>query len=99
MSTNDLTETEVFGPVGYIAACLAHIRAGHPIEELDTGLVVYLAPTQAEVDQARHMVEVLNILHRRPDEDPDHFDPREAAWRADEAHSRQRTEAARRRQP
>ncbi|MFD8739397.1 hypothetical protein ACFV06_31425 [Streptomyces sp. NPDC059618] len=59
MSTNDLTEAEVFSHVGYIAACLAHLRAGHPIDELDTGLVIHVAPTQADVDNARHMVESL----------------------------------------
>ncbi|MFJ4623069.1 hypothetical protein [Streptomyces sp. NPDC088812] len=56
---NDLTEAEVFGPVGYIAKSLAHLRAGHPIEELDTGLVLYVAPTQDDVDNARHMAEIL----------------------------------------
>jgi hypothetical protein len=59
MATNDLTETEVSGPVGYVALCLAHIRAGRPIDELDTGLVMYVAPTQADVDHARHMTQVL----------------------------------------
>jgi hypothetical protein len=59
VTTNDLTEAEVFGPVGYLALCLAHIRAGHPIDELRTGLVVYVAPTQADVDNARHMAEHL----------------------------------------
>lgn len=59
MPFNDLTDDEVFQPVGYIAACLAHIRAGHPIDELDTGLVIHAAPTQTEVDHARHMAEIL----------------------------------------
>ncbi|MEU3835571.1 hypothetical protein [Streptomyces microflavus] len=53
--TNDLTEAEVFGPVGYIARSLAHLRAGHPITELDTPHVHYATPTQADVDNARHM--------------------------------------------
>lgn len=52
---NDLTETEVFGPVGYIALGLAHLRAGYPITELDIPHVIYVAPTQDEVDAARHM--------------------------------------------
>lgn len=55
MPANDLTEVEADGPVGYLALCLAHIRAGHPITELGTGLVMYVAPTQAEVDYARQM--------------------------------------------
>ncbi|WP_329220273.1 hypothetical protein [Streptomyces microflavus] len=55
MTTNDLTEAEAFGAVGYIARCLAHIRAGHPIAELDEPHVLYVAPTQADVDNARHM--------------------------------------------
>lgn len=63
MAINNLTENEVFGPVGYLAACLAHIRTDHPIEELDTGLVVYAAPTQVEVDQARHMAAMLADFH------------------------------------
>ncbi|MFJ5046400.1 hypothetical protein [Streptomyces sp. NPDC088719] len=52
---NDLTEAEAFGPVGYIARSLAHIRAGHPITELDAPHVLYVAPTQADVNNARHM--------------------------------------------
>ncbi|AEM87058.1 hypothetical protein [Streptomyces violaceusniger] len=59
MATNDLTEAEATGPVGYIALCLAHVRTGHAITELDTGLVMYVPPTQADVDNARHMAEVL----------------------------------------
>lgn len=57
--TNNLTEAEIFGPVGYVALCLAHIRAGHPIAELDAPHVLYVAPTQSEVDQARHMARQL----------------------------------------
>jgi hypothetical protein len=56
---NDLTPPEIFSPVGYLALCLAHIRAGYPITELGTGLVMYVAPTQAEVDHARHVAHVL----------------------------------------
>ncbi|ARI54573.1 hypothetical protein A6E92_22175 [Streptomyces sp. S8] len=55
MTANDLTEAEAFGPVGYIARSLAHLRAGHPIAELDEAHVLYAAPTQADVDNARHM--------------------------------------------
>ncbi|MFF4356902.1 hypothetical protein [Streptomyces sp. NPDC001604] len=55
MATNDITEDEAFGPVGYLANALAHLRAGHPIAELDVPLVLYVAPTQADVDNARHM--------------------------------------------
>jgi hypothetical protein len=55
---NDLTEAEVFGPVGYIATCLAHIRTGHEINLIEYGCIA-VAPTQAEVDHARHMVETL----------------------------------------
>ncbi|MFJ5306116.1 hypothetical protein [Streptomyces sp. NPDC088350] len=60
MPTNDLTDGEAAGPVGYIALCLTHTRASYPIDELDTGLVMYVAPTQADVDHARHMTQVLN---------------------------------------
>ncbi|WP_411097161.1 hypothetical protein [Streptomyces sp. 020-2-3H-GM] len=28
--TNDLTEAEAFGPIGYIARSLAHLRDGRP---------------------------------------------------------------------
>ena len=52
---NDITETEVFGAVGYLALCLSHIRAGYPIAELDIPHVIHVAPTQTEVDAARHM--------------------------------------------
>ncbi|MGW6584433.1 hypothetical protein [Streptomyces globisporus] len=52
---NDFSEAEVFGPVGYIARSLAHLRAGHPIADLDEPHVLYVAPTQADVDNARHM--------------------------------------------
>lgn len=55
---NDLTEAEVFGPVGYISVCLAHIRAGRSIEDVEYGCIA-VAPTQAEVDQARRMAEVI----------------------------------------
>lgn len=65
MAVNNLTETELRGTVGYVAACLAHIRAGHPIEELSTGHVLYVAPTQAEVDHARHMADRLAASYRR----------------------------------
>jgi hypothetical protein len=60
VATNDLTEAETFGPVGYIALCLAHIRAGHPIADLDIPHVMSAAPTQADVDHARHMARHLN---------------------------------------
>ncbi|MFE6194127.1 hypothetical protein [Streptomyces sp. NPDC057838] len=56
---NDITAEEIAGPVGYLAKCLAHIRAGHDIDGLETGLVLAAAPTQAEVDHARHMARVL----------------------------------------
>lgn len=59
VNSNDLSEAEALGPTGYIALCLAHIRAGHPIDELATGLVVYVTPTQADVDNARHMAQVM----------------------------------------
>ncbi|MFF3891800.1 hypothetical protein ACFYY3_01070 [Streptomyces sp. NPDC001812] len=65
MATNDLTEAEIGGPIGYIALCLAHIRAGHPITELDIPHVIYVAPTQTEVDQARYMAQ--QLAHRCPD--------------------------------
>ncbi|MGW4139379.1 hypothetical protein ACWELV_21690 [Streptomyces mirabilis] len=65
MATNDLAEAEVFGPVGYIALCLAHLRAGYPISELDDGPVMYVAPTQADVDNARRMADILAVLARR----------------------------------
>ena len=60
---NDITAEEVAGPVGYLAKCLAHIRAGHDIDGLETGLVLAEAPTQLEVDHARHMA---MILAQRP---------------------------------
>lgn len=59
MATNDLTEVEAFGPVGYLALCLAHVRAGYPIAELDTPHVLHVTPTQADVDNARHMAQHL----------------------------------------
>ncbi|MER6601824.1 hypothetical protein [Streptomyces parvus] len=59
MTANDLTEAEVFGPVGYIARSLAHLRAGHPIADLDEPHVLCVAPTQADVDNARHMAKHL----------------------------------------
>lgn len=55
---NNLTEAEVFGVVGYLATCLAHIRTGHEINLIEYGCIA-VAPTQAEVDQARHMTETL----------------------------------------
>ena len=58
MSTNNLTEDEVSAPVGYLAVCLAHIRIGHPLDAIEFGCIA-VAPTQAEVDQARRMAEVL----------------------------------------
>jgi len=58
MATNNLTEGEVFAPVGYLAVCLAHIRIGHPIDAIEYGCLA-VAPTQTEVDQARRMAEVL----------------------------------------
>ncbi|MGW1808254.1 hypothetical protein [Streptomyces sp. NPDC002078] len=61
-AANDLTDEEIAGPVGYLATCLAHIRGGYPIEELDVPLVLYVAPTQTEVDQARRMVARLAAL-------------------------------------
>ncbi|MET8134664.1 hypothetical protein ABZV24_22375 [Streptomyces sp. NPDC005251] len=65
MATNDLTEAEDFGHVGYLAKSLAHLRAGYPIGELDVPLVLYVAPTQADVDNARHMARILVV--RWPD--------------------------------
>ena len=59
--SNNLTDGEGFGPVGYIAMCLAHIRAGYPIDELHTGHVLYVAPSQADVDYARRMAEHLPV--------------------------------------
>lgn len=59
MAVNDLTEAELLSPVSYLALCLAHIRAGYPIAELDTPHVMYVAPTQADVDNARHMTNQL----------------------------------------
>ncbi|MEU2800230.1 hypothetical protein [Streptomyces sp. NPDC007117] len=56
---NDLTEAEVFGAVGYLARSLAHLRAGHPIADLDEPHVLYVAPTQADVNNARHMAKHL----------------------------------------
>ncbi|MYX15434.1 hypothetical protein GTY67_18925 [Streptomyces sp. SID8374] len=53
--TNDLTEAEAFSSVGYLARSLAHLRAGHPITDLDEPHVLYVAPTQVDVDNARHM--------------------------------------------
>ncbi|MEV6833604.1 hypothetical protein AB0N17_03575 [Streptomyces sp. NPDC051133] len=58
-AANDLTEAEVFGPVGYISRCLAHIRAGYPIDELDGLFVLYVTPTQADVEHARVMADAL----------------------------------------
>ena len=69
-AVNNITEAEVFGPVGYLSICLAHIRAGHPIEDLDTGLVLYVTPTQTEVDQARRMAHVLAEFHPTGSESP-----------------------------
>ncbi|MFH9293839.1 hypothetical protein [Streptomyces sp. NPDC017520] len=69
--TNDLTEAEVVGAVGYLARSLAHLRAGHPITELDAPHVMYVAPTQADVDNARHMTGRLNP---QPATVPPHFD-------------------------
>ncbi|MFI0139626.1 hypothetical protein [Streptomyces luteogriseus] len=56
---NDITAEEVGGSVGYLAKCLAHIRAGYDIDGLETGLVLVEAPTQLEVDHARHMARIL----------------------------------------
>ncbi|MFC8408547.1 hypothetical protein ACFUG9_34030 [Streptomyces griseoincarnatus] len=64
--TNDITETEVAGPVGYLAKCLAHLRAGHDIDGLETGLVCAVAPTQLEVNHARRMAEALEQIAARP---------------------------------
>lgn len=58
MAINDITEAEVFGLVGYLSVCLAHIRVGHSIEDVEYGCIA-VAPTQAEVDQARRMAEVI----------------------------------------
>lgn len=58
---NDLTDAEVFGHVGYIATCLAHIRTGHEINLIEYGCIT-TAPTQAEVDQARHMSAILDTF-------------------------------------
>lgn len=58
MATNDITEAEVFGPVGYLSVCLAHIRGGRSIEDIEYGCIA-VAPTQTEVDQARRMAEVI----------------------------------------
>ncbi|MEV7054105.1 hypothetical protein AB0N95_01370 [Streptomyces microflavus] len=55
MTANDLTEAEALSRVGYLARSLAHLRAGCPITELDEPHVHYAAPTQANVDNARHM--------------------------------------------
>ncbi|MFF2385181.1 hypothetical protein [Streptomyces sp. NPDC058108] len=55
---NDITEAEVFGPVGYLATCLAHLRIGHEINLIEYGCIA-TAPTQTEVDLARHMAETL----------------------------------------
>ncbi|MFE1882669.1 hypothetical protein [Streptomyces diastatochromogenes] len=59
---NDLTDEEIAGPVGYLANCLAHIRLGHDIAGVETGLVWATAPTQAEVDNARRMVREVSQL-------------------------------------
>ncbi|WP_405580711.1 hypothetical protein [Streptomyces sp. NBC_01092] len=64
MRTNDLTEAEVFGPIGYLATCLAHIRTGHEINLIEYGCIA-VAPLQVEVDNARHMVDVLANLRPR----------------------------------
>ncbi|EGE43198.1 hypothetical protein GTY83_19190 [Streptomyces sp. SID4928] len=68
---NDLTEAEVFGAVGYLARSLAHLGAGHSIADLDEPHVLYVAPTQADVDSARHMAGRLNP---QPATVPPHFD-------------------------
>lgn len=56
---NDITAEEIAGPVGYLAKCLAHIRIGHDIVGVETGLVCAAPPTQAEVDNARRMARAL----------------------------------------
>ena len=65
MATNDLTEDEIFGPVGYVAVCLAHIRAGHDICGVETGLICAAAPTQTEADHARRMIRNLAQITTR----------------------------------
>lgn len=55
MAINNLTDAEIFGPVGYLAICLAHIRNGYDIDGVETGHVCAAPPTQAEVDHARRM--------------------------------------------
>lgn len=65
--TNNITETEVFGPVGYLSVCLAHIRAGHSIADVEYGCIA-VAPTQTEVDQARRMAEVIAEGYGQADE-------------------------------
>lgn len=67
MRINDLTEAEVFGSIGYLATCLAHIRIGHEINLIEYGCIA-TAPTQVEVDNARHMAHTLAKL--RPRERP-----------------------------
>lgn len=72
MATNDITEAEVFGPVGYLSVCLAHIRTGHPIEDVEYGCIA-ATPTQAEVDQARLMAAALtNGWHDGGQDDEQH---------------------------
>ncbi|MFJ3024080.1 hypothetical protein ACIPH4_24510 [Streptomyces tendae] len=63
---NDITEAEAAGSVGFLAKCLAHLRAGHDIDGLETGLVCTVAPTQLEVDHARRMADVLERWPARP---------------------------------
>lgn len=57
---NDMTDDECLSAVGYIACCLATVRAGYTLEGFppEYGCIV-AAPTQAEVDSARRMAGVI----------------------------------------
>ncbi|MGV9275973.1 hypothetical protein [Streptomyces griseosporeus] len=63
---SDLTTEEIAGPVGYLAACLAHLRTGRDIAGLDTGLVSTVPPTQADADNARLIASAVRRMLAAP---------------------------------
>lgn len=56
-----LTLEEKAGPVGYLAACLAVLRAGRSLDGARAGLAA-VVPSQADVAEARHIVEGLSTF-------------------------------------
>lgn len=56
-----LDAEEKTGPVGYIAACLAILRAGRSLEGVEAALAA-VAPSRADIAEARRIAEVLTAL-------------------------------------